>query len=370
MKILVTGAKGFIGKNLVLELKNRGYEEVYEYDADSSPEALRTYTKDCGFVFHLAGVNRPDKESEFMEGNFGFTSVLLESLKKYKNPAPVLITSSIQALEDNPYGKSKRAGEELMLQYQKETGAPVFIYRLQNVFGKWCRPNYNSVVATFCHNIAHDIPIVVNDTERSMNLVHIDDVVSTFISAMHGSENPAKDGLYYVMAVHVVKLGELARLISSFRESRTSLMIPAMDELLVRKLYSTYLSYLPTDHFSYPLKMNEDQRGSFTEFVKSDDRGQVSVNVSRPGITKGNHWHHSKNEKFLVVSGEGIIRFRRVGGDEVIEYKVSGEKLEVVDIPPGYTHNITNTGTSDLVTIMWANELFDPGYPDTYFLEV
>lgn len=370
MKILVTGARGFIGKNLVLELKNRGYDSVYEYDTDSTQEQLDAYTKDCEFVFHLAGVNRPEKESEFMEGNFGFTSDLLDLLRKHGNKAPVLITSSIQALEDNPYGKSKKAGEELMLRYQEETGAKVYVYRLQNVFGKWCRPNYNSVVATFCHNIANDLPVMINDHERLMSLVHIDDVSATFISAMEGKQKPAKDGLYYVIVVHVIKLGELAGLIGSFRESRGSLMIPDMADPLTRKLYSTYLSYLPEDQFSYPLKMNEDHRGSFTEFVKSPERGQVSVNISKPGITKGNHWHHTKNEKFLVVSGEGVIRFRKIGGGNIIEYKVNGNRLEVVDIPPGYTHNITNTGASDMVTIMWANEPFDPERPDTFFLEV
>ena len=370
MKILVTGAGGFIGKNLIAELKNRGFESIYEYDLGSAPEQLEVYTRDCEFVFHLAGVNRPEKESEFMEGNFGFTSDLLDLLKKHGNKAPVLITSSIQALQDNPYGKSKKAGEDLLLGYQEETGAPVFVYRLQNVFGKWCRPNYNSAVATFCYNIANGLPIVVNDQERIMSLVYIDDVVSTFLSAMEGKEHSAKDGLFYVMTVHMIKLGELAELIGSFRETRGSLEVPDMADPLVRKLYSTYLSYLPEGEFSYPLKMNVDHRGSFTEFVKSPERGQVSVNVSKPGITKGNHWHHTKNEKFLVVSGEGVIRFRNINEDKIIEYRVSGEKLEVVDIPPGYTHNITNTGTSELVTIMWANEPFDPERPDTFFLEV
>jgi Nucleoside-diphosphate-sugar epimerases len=370
VKVLVTGAKGFIGKNLVAELKNRGCHTVYEYDYDSRPEQLEEYTGNCEFVFHLAGVNRPEKESEFMEGNFGFTSDMLGLLKKHGNHAPVLITSSIQALQDNPYGKSKKAGEELLLRYQEDTGVPVYIYRLQNVFGKWCRPNYNSVVATFCHNIANGLPIVVNDRERAMSLVYIDDVVSTFLSAMEGAEKPARDGLYYVMTVHPVILGELAEMIQSFRDSRGTLAIPNMAEPLVKKLYSTYLSYLPDDQFSYPIKMNEDQRGSFTEFIKSPDRGQVSVNVSKPGITKGNHWHHTKNEKFLVVSGEGIIRFRKINEDKIIEYNVSGDKLEVVDIPPGYTHNISNTGASDLVTVMWANEPFDPEKPDTFFLEV
>ena len=370
MRILVTGARGFIGKNLVAELKNRGYETVYEYDFGSSPEQLDAYTKDCEFVFHLAGVNRPEKESEFMEGNFGFTSDLLNLLKKHGNQAPVLITSSIQALQDNPYGKSKKAGEDVLLQYQEETGVPVYVYRLQNVFGKWCRPNYNSAVATFCHNIANGLPIMVNDHERVMSLVYIDDVVGTFLSAMEGKERCAKDGLYYVMTVHVAKLGELAEMIRSFRETRDSLMIPDLADPLARKLYSTYLSYLPEDQFSYPLKMNEDHRGSFTEFIKSPERGQVSVNVTKPGITKGNHWHHTKNEKFLVVNGEGVIRFRRITEEKVIDYKVSGNTLEVVDIPPGYTHNITNTGISDLVTIMWANEPFDPERPDTFPLKV
>lgn len=370
MNILVTGAKGFIGKNLIIELKNRGYETVFEYDNDATLEELDSYTKNCDFVFHLAGVNRPENESEFMEGNFGFTSVLLNSLKKNNNIAPVLITSSIQALQDNPYGKSKKAGEELLLKYKEETGANVYIYRLQNVFGKWCRPNYNSAVATFCHNIANDLPITINDREHQMRLVYIDDVVDTFISAMEGNEIGANDGLYYVMSVYLAKLGEIADLLYSFKESRDSLRIPNMSDLFTKKLYSTYLSYLPTDSFSYPLKMNIDDRGSFTEFIKVKDFGQVSVNISKPGITKGNHWHHTKNEKFLVVHGQGIIRFRKIDMDEIIEYNVSGDKLEVVDIPVGYTHNISNIGDIDMVTIMWANEAFDPSKPDTYYLEV
>lgn len=370
MKILVTGANGFIGKNLIEELKNQKYETIYEYDVDKSEDALFDYTKDCDFVFHLAGINRPEDEKEYMEGNFGFTSLLLDYLKKNHNKAPILITSSIQALQDNPYGQSKKAGEELLLRYQQETGSKVFIYRLQNVFGKWCRPNYNSVVATFCHNISHGTPITISDREHIISLVYIDDVVRTFISALEGKESCANDGLYYVMAVNPVKLGELADLLYTFRESRNNLIVPNMAEPFVKKLYSTYLSYLPENQFSYPLKMNIDDRGSFTEFIKSPDRGQVSVNISKPGITKGNHWHHTKNEKFLVVSGEGVIRFCKVDGKEIIEYKVSGDKLEVVDIPPGYTHTITNIGLTDLVTIMWANEPFDPEKPDTIFLQV
>lgn len=370
MRILVTGAKGFIGRNLIAELNNRGYETIYQYDMDSDPEHLKTYVKNCDFVFHLAGVNRPQNEEEFMEGNFGFTSYLLDSLRKHGSKAPVLITSSIQALQDNPYGRSKKAGEELLFQYQKETGVQVYVYRLQNVFGKWCRPNYNSVVATFCHNIANDLPINVNDREHLISLVHVDDVVNTFISAMEGNETCARDGLYYVRDVYPVKLGAIADLIYTFRASRENLQVPDMADLLSRKLYSTYLSYLPTENFSYPLSMNADSRGSFTEFFKSPERGQISVNISKPGITKGNHWHHTKNEKFLVVSGQGLIRFRKIDEDRIIEYRVSGENLKVVDIPPGYTHNISNVGDSDLVTVMWASEVFDPEKPDTYPLQV
>lgn len=370
MKILVTGAKGFIGKNLIAELNNRGYNEIFQYDADSTLEQLTYYTKSCDFIFHLAGVNRPEEESEFMEGNFGFTSLLLDLLKEYDNKAPILMTSSIQALQDNPYGRSKKAGEDLMLRYQEETGAKVYVYRLHNVFGKWCRTNYNSVVATFCHNIANELPIAIRDRSHAMSLIYIDDVVHTFISAMEGRESKANDGLCYVMAIHQITLGELADLLYSFRESRSSMVLADMSDSFVKKLYSTYLSYLPRDQFSYSLKMNMDSRGSFTEFIKTPDRGQVSVNISKPGNAKGNHWHHTKTEKFLVVSGAGIIRFRKIDEEEILEYKVSGDKLEVVDIPPGYTHNIINMGTTDLVTIMWANELFDPDKPDTFYLEV
>lgn len=370
MKILVTGAKGFIGRNLIAELNNRGYGTVFQYDVDSTPEQLDLYLGECDFVFHLAGVNRPQKEEEFMEGNFGFTSVLLNGLKEKGNKAPILITSSIQALLDNPYGQSKKAGEDLLFKYQSETSTKVFVYRLQNVFGKWCRPNYNSVVATFCHNIANNLPITINDREKQISLVYVDDVVNTLISAMEGKEVCAKDGLYYVMTVYPVKLGEIADLIYSFQTARQDLQIPDMSDPLTKKLYSTYLSYLPKNQFSYPLKMNEDSRGSFTEFLKSQERGQVSVNISKPGITKGNHWHHTKNEKFLVVSGQGVIRFRKIDEDQIIEYHLDGSKLEVVDIPPGYTHNITNIGNTDMVTIMWANEIFDPEKPDTFALQV
>ena len=369
MKILVTGAKGFIGKNLIAGLINRGYNEIFEYDRDLDPSFLNEYCKEAEFVFHLAGVNRPNEQSEFMEGNFGFTSDLLNTLKKHNNFCPVMVSSSIQAELDNPYGQSKKAGEELLFAYGKEIGAKVLIYRFPNVFGKWCRPNYNSAVATFCHNIAHDLPIIVNDPSVVMNLVYIDDVVSELINALEGNENRNGD-FCEVTVIHTITLGEIADLIYSFRKSREERSIPNMSNEFIKKLYSTYLSYLPEDKFSYELKMNLDNRGSFTEFIKTPDRGQVSVNISKPGITKGNHWHHTKNEKFLVVNGRGVVRFRKIDSDEVIEYFVSGDKLEVVDIPTGYTHNIENIGDTDMVTIMWANEQFDPEKPDTYYLEV
>ncbi len=369
MKILVTGAKGFVGKNLVAELKNRGYSEIYECDINTTDEQLSQYTKNCEFVFHLAGVNRPEKEEDFMKGNFGFTSILLDKLKQNNNKSPILITSSIQAELDNPYGKSKKAGEDLMFEYSKETGAKVYVYRLTNLFGKWSRPNYNSVVATFCNNIAHNLPIKINDPEVTLNLAYIDDVLNEFINAMNGKAS-LKDNYGYIPITHTVKLGEIAELINKFKKSRDNLQIPNMKNEFEKKLYSTYLSYLPENEFSYPVKMNIDNRGSFTELFKTEERGQVSVNISKPGIVKGNHWHHTKNEKFVVVSGKGIIRFRKIDSDEVIEYKVSGEKIEVVDIPCGYTHSIENIGDTDMVTIMWANEIFNPEKPDTYYMEV
>jgi len=369
MKILVTGAKGFIGKNLITELKSRNYNEIYEFDMETKPALLDEYCKDAEFVFHLAGVNRPKETSEFMEGNFGFTSVLLDKVKKHNNTCPVMISSSTQAELDNPYGKSKKAGEDLLFSYSEETGADVLVYRFPNVFGKWCRPNYNSVVATFCHNVARDLPIQINDTDTVMNLVYIDDVVSELINALEGKPN--KDNKFcQVPEVHTITLGEIAKLLYSFRKSREDRTVPDMADPFTKKLYSTYLSYLPEDQFSYNLKMNVDHRGSFTEFLKTTDQGQVSVNISKPGIIKGNHWHHTKNEKFLVVSGKGVIRFRKMDEVRVIEYFVTGEKLEVVDIPPGYTHNIENLGDREMVTIMWANEQFDSNKPDTHYMEV
>jgi len=382
MHILITGAKGFVGRNLVAQLKNikEGKDQTFaldpdldllEYDMDTDPALLDVYCKQADFVFNLAGVNRPKDEKEFMSGNFGFATTLLNTLKKYQNTCPVMISSSIQAALDNPYGRSKKAGEELMFRYAQETGAKVLVYRFPNVFGKWCRPNYNSAVATFCNNIAHDLPIQVNNRAHEMSLVYIDDVVTELIHALLGKET--MNGVYAKVPVeHHTTLGELADLLHSFRASREDLSIADLSDPLTKKLHATYLSYLPTDKFSYPLNMHVDHRGSFTEIIRTLDRGQFSVNISKPHITKGQHWHHTKNEKFLVVSGTGVIRFRNLNdpAGQVIEYKVSGDKLEVVDIPTGYTHHIENTGDTDMVTFMWCNECFDSMKPDTFFEEV
>ncbi|MDD2268369.1 MAG: capsular polysaccharide biosynthesis protein CapF [Eubacteriales bacterium] len=381
MNILITGAKGFVGKNLVAWLNNikEGRDKtfslntdlnIFEYDIDTDPTLLDEYCCSADFVFNLAGVNRPKDQGEFMSGNFGFASTLLDTLKKHGNSCPVMLSSSTQAALDNPYGQSKKAGEDLFFEYAKTTGAEVLVYRFPNVFGKWCKPNYNSAVATFCHNIAHDLPITVNDRSVVMNLVYIDDVVTELINALAGKANKREDNFCYVPVVHTITLGEIVDLIYSFKASRDDHSVPNMADAFTKKLYATYLSYLPTDKFSYPLKMNIDERGSFTEIIRTPERGQFSVNISKPGITKGNHWHNTKNEKFLVVSGRGVIKFRRVDNDEVIEYYVSGDKLEVVDIPTGYTHNIENLGESDMVTFMWANECFDPNKPDTFFEKV
>lgn len=369
MKILVTGAKGFIGRNLIAELKNKGYEDVAGYDVDTDPTLLEAYAINCDFVFHLAGVNRPEDPAEFMKGNFGFTSELLNLLKKHRNTVPIMLSSSIQAALDNPYGKSKKAGEDLLFDYSKETGAKVLVYRFPNVFGKWCRPNYNSAIATFCNNIANGLPIKINDPEAELNLVYIDDILDELIRALDGNES--RDGDYcFVPVTYKAKLGNIATLIESFKDSRSDLSVPDMGDAFAKKLYSTYLSYLPKDAFSYPLNMHVDSRGSFTEFLRTPDRGQISVNISRPGIVKGQHWHHTKNEKFLVVSGKALLQFRKIGTDEIIEYHLSGEKLEAIDVPPGYTHNIINEGDTDLVALVWANEPFDPDRPDTYPQEV
>lgn len=396
MKILVTGAKGFVGKNLCAELNNiregkaRCYgalqvDVVYEYDIDSNPENLDRYCQDCDFVFNLAGVNRPKEQSEFMEGNFGFASTLLETLKKHHNTCPVMLSSSQQAslagrFGNSEYGRSKKAGEELFLNYQDETGARVLIYRFPNLFGKWCRPNYNSAVATFCNNIANDLPITVNDPSVELELLYIDDLVEEMINALQGKEHrcdfdglgvfPLKIGKYcYCPVTHFVKLGEIVDLLYRFAEQSKTLMIPEIPEgSFAKKLYSTYLSYLPKEKVAYPLKMNVDQRGSFTELVHLANCGQVSINISKPGITKGEHWHHSKWELFIVVKGHGLIQERKEGSDEIIEFEVSGDNIQVVHMLPGYTHNIINlSDTEDLVTVMYCNEVFNPNKPDTFF---
>lgn len=379
MKVLVTGAKGFVGKNLVAQLNNikdgkaRCYgdltiDAIYEYDIDSTIEELDAYCKNCDFVFNLAGVNRPQNQEEFMQGNFGFASNLLDTLKKNDNKCPVMISSSTQAALDNPYGESKRAGEKLMFEYSKETGAKVLVYRFPNLFGKWCRPNYNSAVATFCNNIANDLPIQVNDPKVVLNLVYIDDLVEEMILALKGEEH-RKDEYCEVPVVHSVALGEIVELLYGFKEQPQTLTIPEIpNNSFAKKLYSTYLSYLPKEKVSFPLKMNIDDRGSFTELLKSKNVGQVSVNISKPGITKGQHWHNSKWEFFIVVAGHGLIQERKIDTDEVIEFEVSGDKIEAIHMLPGYTHNIINLSeTENLVTVMWANESFDPNRPDTYF---
>jgi UDP-2-acetamido-2,6-beta-L-arabino-hexul-4-ose reductase len=364
--VLITGSNGFVGKNLSVTLAQRPDIKITGFDVADDPATLSTLVAEADFIFHLAGVNRPQSPEEFTTGNTGLTETIIALLQSQGRPTPFLLSSSTQALQDNPYGISKRDAEEVVFAYGRQSGAPVFVYRLPNVFGKWCRPNYNSAVATFCHNIAHDLPIQINDPNVLMTLVYIDDVVDSFLAALDGQ--PIIEGQYCVVdPVHTIKLGAIVELLHSFKSSRSDRNIPDMADPFTKKLYATYLSYLPVDQFSYPLKMNIDERGSFTEFIKTVDRGQVSVNIAKPGITKGNHWHHSKNEKFLVVSGKGVIRFRRIGSDEIIEYVVSGEKLEVVDIPTGYTHNISNTGEADMVTVMWCNEMLDPQRPDTFF---
>lgn len=380
MNILVTGAKGFIGRNLIATLhniadgKDRSFGvdldlTVFEYDIDTDPALLDAYCKNADFVFNLAGVNRPQDPKEFMEGNFGFASTLLNTLKKHGNNCPIMISSSIQAALNNPYGESKKAGEDLMFAYGKEVGAPVYVYRFPNVFGKWCRPNYNSAVATFCNNIANDLPITVNDPSVMMTLVYIDDVVAELISALKGEPHINEEGYAYVPVEHKITLGEIVDLIYSFAKQPQSLVIPEIPEnSFAKKLYSTYLSYLPKEKAAFPLKMNVDARGSFTELLKSEKCGQVSVNISKPGITKGQHWHHTKWEFFIVVSGRGLIQQRKVGTDEVLNFEVSGDKIEAVHMLPGYTHNIINlSDTEDLVTVMWANENFNPNKPDTFF---
>jgi UDP-2-acetamido-2,6-beta-L-arabino-hexul-4-ose reductase len=355
-----------VGQNLAVTLSLRTSISVASFDITDNPAELPALIRDADFIFHLAGVNRPRNIDEFSTGNAGLTRTILSHLIDQGKATPLLLSSSTQAEQDNPYGISKREAEDAVFAYGRQTGAPVHVYRLPNVFGKWCRPHYNSAVATFCSNIASGLPIQIHDPSVTMNLVYIDDVVDDFVAALDGLPR-SSDAFCHVHPVHTVTLGEIAELLGSFRESRSAIAIPDMSDPFTKKLYSTYLSYLPHDGFSYPLKMNVDERGSFTEFFKTADRGQVSVNISKPGITRGDHWHQTKNEKFLVVSGQGVIRFRKIGTEEVIYYRVSGDTLEVVDIPSGYVHNISNTGTTDLVTIMWCNEVYNPEIPDTFF---
>lgn len=396
MNILVTGAKGFVGKNLCAALKNvrdgkdrtRGIGQditVFEYDIDTDKNLLDAYCADADFVFNLAGVNRPQNQEEFMEGNFGFASELLDALKRHNNTCPVMLSSSLQATlvgryAEGDYGKSKKAGEELFFEYSKECGAPVYVFRFPNLFGKWCRPNYNSAVATFCNNIANDLPIQINDRAIELTLLYIDDLVDGMFALLRGEVKrceysgldivPDENGKFcYCPVTHNVTLGEIADLLYSFKNQSSTLVMPEIPEnSFAKKLYSTYLSYLPKEKVSFPLKMNVDQRGSFTELLKTEKCGQISVNISKPGITKGQHWHNTKWEFFIVVSGKGLIQQRKIDTDEVLNFEVSGEEIRAVHMLPGYTHNIINlSDTEDLVTVMWANENFNPDRPDTYF---
>ncbi len=399
MKILVTGAKGFVGKNLCAQLNNirtgkaKCYgdlviDEVFEYDIDSTPEQLDAWCSECDFVFNLAGVNRPKDPKEFMEGNFGFASVLLDTLKKHHNTCPVMISSSIQAtlagrFGNSEYGKSKKEGEELMFRYGEETGAKVLVYRFPNLYGKWCRPNYNSAIATFCNNIANELPIQVNDPSVELEVLYIDDLVEEMICALKGQEHRCEfegvdtiltsSGRYCAASItHHVTLGEIVALLHQFHDMPKTLLIPEIPaDSFAKRLYSTYLSYLPKDKAVFDLKMNVDARGSFTELVHTLNCGQVSINISKPGVTKGEHWHNTKWEQFIVVSGHGLIQMRKEGTDEVLEYEVSGDKIQSVIMLPGYTHNIINLSeTEDLVTVMYCNEVFNPERPDTYFDKV
>ena len=370
MKVLVTGARGFIGKNLCTVLENMEDIELLKYSHDDAPDRLRNIASDIGFVFHLAGVNRPKDEKEFNQGNLGFTETLLGILEKSGNTPGFVFASTIQAKLDNPYGKSKKDAEDAVFSWAKRTGAKAVVYRLPNVFGKWCRPNYNSVVATWCHAVAHGKPLRIDDTEKVLTLVYIDDVVQEFLNALKDVPAIDDEGYGTVQRKYQVKLQYIADALLSFRDSRQNLVLPDFSDDFTRALYGTYLSYLPEEDFSYKLGTRSDDRGWLAEFIKSPAIGQIFVSTTKPGITRGNHWHHTKTEKFLVVKGEATIKFRKIGGERVLEYRVSGDRPEVVDIPTGYTHSITNTGTEELVTLFWANEILNPEKPDTYYSEV
>ena len=395
MNILVTGAKGFVGKNLCATLKNirdgkdktrpeLKIDEIFEYDVDSSISELDEFCSKANFIFNLAGVNRPQNPEEFMQGNFGFASILLDTLKKHNNTSPIVISSSIQATcigrYDSDYGRSKKAGEDLVFAYGEETGAKTLVYRFPNLFGKWCRPNYNSAVATFCNNIANDLPITVNDSSVQLELLYIDDLVTEMLDALEGKEHRCEfDGINTVLCengrycaapiTHKVTLGEIVSLLESFKAQTSTLVMPEIPyNSFAKKLYSTYLSYLPKEKVAFDLKMNEDARGSFTELLKTEKCGQFSINISKPSITKGQHWHNTKWEFFIVVAGHGLIQQRKIGTDDVLNFEVSGDKIQAVHMLPGYTHNIINLSeTENLVTVMWANEQFDPNHPDTFF---
>lgn len=368
--VLITGADGFLGKNLVASLEQNKDMKILTYNRNNTIEELEQFIKKADFIFHLAGVNRPQDLSEYDSGNRGFTEHLLNLMDKQNRKIPVLFSSSIQATLDNPYGVSKLAAEQALLNWSNKNGIAVYIYRLPNVFGKWCRPNYNSVVATFCYNIARGLPININDPSKELTLVYIDDVISEFINALNGNPHMDEDGYCIVPRTFKITLRELADKLFEFAQSRKSLIMPDLEDDFTRFLYATYVSYLPEDDFGYELEMKTDNRGWLAEFIKSRHLGQIFISKTKPGITRGNHWHHTKVEKFLVIQGEALIKFRQIHGDKVIEYRVSGDNLKVLDIPAGYTHSITNIGNTDLITLFWADEIFKPERPDTYYMEV
>ncbi|TLU86003.1 MAG: SDR family oxidoreductase [Chlorobium sp.] len=372
MLVLVTGSNGFVGSNLCTVLRTKENVKVLEFDCDNSYEELECMLGEAEVVFHLAGVNRPKNEEEFRTGNTGFTEEICSTLLRLKRTPKIILASSIQAEFDNPYGSSKRQAETALHEFSEKTGAHTVVYRFKNLFGKWCRPNYNSVTATFCHNTAHNLPLTISDPARSIELTYIDDVVSALIGELPFDDGNRESGFAFApeLAAYLITLGQLAELITSFRESRDTLVLPGFDDRFVRSLYATYLSYLEGDDFAYQLQIKTDDRGTLAEMMKSSSFGQIFVSRTKPGITRGNHYHHTKTEKFMVVEGRAVIRFRKIDGTEVIEHHVSGDEFKVVDIPPGYTHHITNIGEKELVTLFWASEIFNPDKPDTYFMKV